>query len=155
MLFYNRYSSTCLLNRFIGDRSPSARWAHTLARLAAPSGSPWGRGGDTSLSLLPRPHPRPSTGAPTCMRCRVLCSAGAAVSSTASSGSGTRGYTGDPRPAVSASGNPVSGVVGEGRAGGGQLWHSPPAPASHLPHRLDAPRPRAELRLHSVCPGAE
>lgn len=73
-------------------------------------------------------------------RYRGLCSAGVAVSSTDSLESGMRGCTVDPRRAVSASGSPVSGVLGAGWAGVRAAAHSPPAPAPCLPPRLNAPK---------------
>lgn len=66
-------------------------------------------------------------------RCRALCSVGVAVSSIDSLGSGTRGCTGDPHQAASASGNPVSGGVTEGWMRLEQLRHGAPTPAPCLP----------------------
>lgn len=51
------------------------------------------------------------------MRFKVRCLAGVVASSTASSGSGMRGYTEAPHRVGSAFGNPVSGVSTEGWAG--------------------------------------
>ncbi|KAK2111769.1 Oxysterol-binding protein- protein 7 [Saguinus oedipus] len=66
-------------------------------------------------------------------RCRALCSVGVAVSSTDFLGNGTRGCTGDPCRAASASGNPVSGGVTEGWVRLERLRPGSPAPAPCLP----------------------
>lgn len=79
-------------------------------------------------------------------RCRGPCSAGAAVSSTDFPESGTRGSTGGPCPAASASGNRVSGVVREGWAGvrAAMAWSTCPSPLPFPPPSPDSMPPDHE-----------
>lgn len=68
------------------------------------------------------------------------CSAGVAVSSTDFLGSGMRGSTGDPcLAAASASGNPVSGVIGEGWAGMRAAVAQAPCPSPLPPPQTPCP----------------